>query len=126
MIGDGMKTNLNYEDLTYQDYSNLKSSVTALEIIGLVSDSVLLENLIEEIRERVVHEICISERYDPLLFQLENALDKRNQVIVFLKDKSVWYFDFFGLSKYILVLRNRLIVRKAFIWEVKELMIKEE
>lgn len=126
MIGDGMKTNLNYEDLTYQDYSNLKSSVTALEIIGLVSDSVLLENLIEEIRERVVHEICISERYDPLLFQLENALDKRNQVIVFLKDKSVWYFDFFGLSKYILVLRNRLIVRKAFIWEVKKLMIKEE
>ena len=126
MIGDGMKTNLNYEDLTYQDYRDLISSVTALEIIGLVSDSVLLENLIEEIRERVVHEICISERYDPLLFQLENALDKRNQVIVFLKDKSVWYFDFFGLSKYILVLRNRLIVRKAFIWEVKELMIKEE
>ena len=121
-----MKTNLNYDELTYQDYINLKSSVTALEIIGLVSDSVLLENLIEEIRERVVHEICISERYDPLLFQLENALDKRNQVIVFLKDKSVWYFDFFGLSKYILVLRNRLIVRKAFIWEVKELMIKEE
>ncbi len=121
-----MKTNLNYEDLTYQDYSNLKSSVTALEIIGLVSDSVLLEKLIEEIRERVVHEICISECYDPLMSQLENALDKHERVIIFLKDGTVWYFKFFGLSKLILALSNGSEIRKAFIWEVKELMIKEE
>ena len=126
MIGDGMKTNLNYDELTYQDYINLKSSVTALEIIGLVSDSVLLENLIEEIRERVVHEICISECYDPLMSQLENALDKHERVIIFLKDGTVWYFKFFGLSKLILALSNGSEIRKAFIWEVKELMIKEE
>ena len=121
-----MKTNLNYEDLTYQDYSNLKSSVTALETIGLVSDSVLLENLIEEIRERVVHEICISERYDPLMSQLENALDKHERVIIFLKDGTVWYFKFFGLSKLILALSNGSEIRKAFIWEVENSIIEKE
>jgi hypothetical protein len=113
----------NIKYLSYQSYEDLLMSENVLQDLGLWTTYGMLHGAIEEI-DSEARMVCSNE---PDLKWIVNTLEEAHQafrhVVVYLRDYSVWDFDWFDNSKTILTLSNQSGGRKAFIWEVKEVLV---
>ena len=120
-----MAINRDVKGMCYSDYEHLLRAEDVLEQLGYSTAHHLLHNVISDVNA----EIEMVYFNDPELRKLSNTIEEASRdfrrILVELKGGGLWDFAWFGTSMTILVLSNQVEGCKAFIWEVKEVIVGE-
>jgi len=118
-----MAMNRDVKGMRYSDYEHLLRAEDVLEQLGYSTAHHLLHNVISDVNA----EIEMVYFNDPELRKLANTIEEASRdfrrILVELKDGSLWDFAWFGTSMTILVMSGLSENRKAFIWEVQEVIV---
>jgi hypothetical protein len=121
--GVKMAINRDVKGMCYSDYEHLLMAEDVLEQLGYSTAHHLLHNVISDVNA----EIEMVYFNDPELRKLANTIEEASRdfrrILVELKDGSLWDFAWFGTSMTILVMSGLSENRKAFIWEVQEVIV---
>jgi hypothetical protein len=121
--GVKMAINRDVKGMCYSDYEHLLRAEDVLEQLGYSTAHHLLHNVISDVNA----EIEMVYFNDPELRKLANTIEEASRdfrrILVELKDGSLWDFAWFGTSMTILVMSGLSENRKAFIWEVQEVIV---
>jgi hypothetical protein len=118
-----MAINTDVKGMCYSDYEHLLMAEDVLEQLGYSTAHHLLHNVISDVNA----EIEMVYFNDPELRKLANTIEEAardfRHIVVQLKDFTIWDFAWFGTSMTILVMSGLSENRKAFIWEVQEVIV---
>lgn len=118
-----MAINRDVKGMCYSDYEHLLMAEDVLEQLGYSTAHHMLHNVISDVNA----EIEMVYFNDPELRKLANTIEEASRdfrrILVELKDGGLWDFAWFGTSMTILVMSGLSENRKAFIWEVQEVIV---